>query len=189
MLPTNQSISTYEYRTSMEANIDLSLVAAYYTVPRCEEDCKQKLINITSHTHFHILTNTVLGFPPPPIKNIAVLAWERIKNTFLLLSFSVLKSRNLHRHWKSLSTLVNRVQLPCNDYLEIFTFLAVLIGVTSTVCKIGISQLPQSHLLASQISIESESQPNFYNSICSFSRNEVFQKQNQTTKNPATFPY
>jgi len=35
MLPTNQSIRThpYEYRTSMEANIDLSLAVSCYIVP------------------------------------------------------------------------------------------------------------------------------------------------------------
>lgn len=64
MLPTNQSIRThpYEYGTSTEANIDLSLALSYYAVPCCEEDAKQKIMNITSHTYFHILTNTVLGF-------------------------------------------------------------------------------------------------------------------------------
>lgn len=43
MMPTNQSISThpYEYRKSIEENIDLSLAVTYYTVPWCEEDAKQ----------------------------------------------------------------------------------------------------------------------------------------------------
>lgn len=58
----------------MEANIDLSLAVFYYTVPWAEEDTKQKLIDITSHTHFQILTNIVLGFFFFPIKNVAILA-------------------------------------------------------------------------------------------------------------------
>lgn len=52
----------------MEANIDLSLAVFYYTVPWGEEDTKQKLIDITSHTHFQILTNIVLGFFFSPLK-------------------------------------------------------------------------------------------------------------------------
>lgn len=61
--------------------------------------------------------------------------------------------------------------------VEIFIFPAVLIGVTSKVWKTGISQLPRSHLLASLISEESESQPNYFNRIFSFSREgKILQK-------------
>lgn len=54
--------------------------------------------------------------------------------------------------------------------VEIFIFPAVLIGVTSKVWKTGISQQRKNHLLASLISKESESQPNYFNRIFSFSR-------------------
>lgn len=54
--------------------------------------------------------------------------------------------------------------------VEIFIFPAVLIGVTSKVWKSSISQLPSSYLLDGLISEESESQPNYFNKIFSFSR-------------------
>lgn len=63
--------------------------------------------------------------------------------------------------------------------VEIFIFTAALIGVINTVWKTGISQIPQSHSLASQISRESEGQPNYFNRICSFSRKKKNAKQKQ----------
>lgn len=58
--------------------------------------------------------------------------------------------------------------------VEIFIFPAVLIGVTSKVWRRSISQLPRSYLLDSLISEESESQPNYFNRIFSFSRGKKY---------------
>lgn len=54
--------------------------------------------------------------------------------------------------------------------VEMFIFPAVLIGVTRKACKIEISQLPRSLLLASLISKESGRQPSYFNRIFSFKK-------------------
>lgn len=72
--------------------------------------------------------------------------------------------------------------------VEIFP--SVLIGVTSKVWKTGISQLPRSHLLASLISKESESQPNCFNRIFGFSRKKKkdCRNKNRPLRNLTLFP-
>ena len=127
------------------------------------------------------------------MKNVAVLARKRVKNAFLLFSSSVLESRNLHRYWESLFTLVEK---ECDCFavittcmVEIFIFPAVLIGVSSTVRKTGILQLSQSHLLASQNSTEGADQQNHFNKICSFSRKKKdCRKKNKALRILPLFP-
>jgi len=73
--------------------------------------------------------------------------------------------------------------------VEIFIIPAVLIGVTSKVWKTGISLLPTSRLLASLISEESESQPNYFNRIFSFSRKKKkCRNKNRPLRNVPLFP-
>lgn len=73
--------------------------------------------------------------------------------------------------------------------VEIFIFPAVLIGVTSKVWRRSISQLPRSYLLDSLISEESESQPNYFNRIFSFSRGKkcVCRNKNRPLRNLPLF--